>query len=500
MQRIGIVDLGSGTSRLVVYAYEPGKNFRLVDEIRETVRLGEGLADGNRLTEAGMARAVSALRLYQDFAEATDLGDLILVATSAARDAENGRAFLKKVQQLGLNVQVLSGEQEAQYGVLAAANSFTFSDAWVMDLGGGSAQLSHMKQRRYHQGQAYPLGGVRLTEKFLKSDPPKKGEVEDLVAFASKQLKPALKQMREEPLPLIAMGGTVRNLARMVQKEQGYPLDLIHGFWFSRKELENLLGRLLDLPTEKLRELDGLQEDRADVIVAGGLVFRTVLREADLDGLWISGQGLREGAFYRHFMREPHLIAEVHGFGIQNLFARYPQEPGHTHRVRQLCKQMFGALEPLHRYGPEEQQLLDHAALLHDIGMAIGYYDHHKHGEYLVLSAALPGLTHREQLLLALLVRYHRKGEPKVGPYKDVLDKDDPKLLLRLATLLRLAEFLERSRTGRIEGLTFEIEPKRVRLGLRCEVEPWVELIEVKKQRGLFKKAFERELVVEWLG
>jgi exopolyphosphatase/guanosine-5'-triphosphate,3'-diphosphate pyrophosphatase len=500
MQRIGIVDLGSGTSRLVVYAYQPGRSFRLVDEIRETVRLGEGLADGNRLREAGMERALAALRLYKDFAEASGLDQLSLVATSATRDAENGPAFLKKIAALGLKVQVLSGQQEAQHGVLAVANSFNLANAWVMDLGGGSAQVSRMQDRRYQYGQAYPLGGVRLTEKFLKSDPPKKAEVEDLIEFAQKQLKPVLKSMRQEPLPLVAMGGTVRNLARMVQKEKQYPLDLIHGYWFARKDLENLLDKLLALPTEKRLGLEGLQEDRADVVVAGGLVFRTVLREADLDGLWISGQGLREGAFYQHFSAEPHLLEEVRGFSVKNLFARYPQEAEHTQRVRQLCQEMFVALKPLHGYAEAEQNLLDYAAWLHDIGMAIGYYDHHKHGEYLVLSSVLPGLSHREQVLLALLVRYHRKGEPKVGIYKDILGKDDPKLLLQLATMLRLAEFLERSRSGRISRLALEVEAKWVRLGLYAEAEPWVELTEVKKQRGLFKRAFGRELVVEWLG
>ncbi|GIW30788.1 MAG: hypothetical protein KatS3mg071_0962 [Meiothermus sp.] len=145
VQRLGIVDLGSGTARLVVYAYEPGKHYRLIDEIRESVRLGEGLARQGRLSEGGMQRALSALKLYADFAQATDLDELRVIATSASRDAENGPEFLREVRKLGLQVQVLSGEDEARYGVLAVANSFNFQDAWVMDLGGGSAQLSLME-------------------------------------------------------------------------------------------------------------------------------------------------------------------------------------------------------------------------------------------------------------------------------------------------------------------------------------------------------------------
>lgn len=498
MQRLGIVDLGSGTSRLVVYLYEPGKHFRLVDEIREPVRLGEGLASNNRLSKAGMERALSALKMYDDFARATELEEMRVIATSAARDAQNGPEFLSQVRKLGLDVRILSGEDEARYGVLAVANSFGYEEAWVMDLGGGSAQLSRMQGRQYRFGQAYPLGGVRLTEMFLDSDPPKKAEAEELERFVRKEMKDILEGVREKPLPLIAMGGTVRNLAKLVQKRKSYPLDMVHGYFLSRDDLEDLLGDILKIPTSERRELEGLQADRADVIVAGGLVYRTVLRETGLKGIWISGQGVREGVFYEAFLPEPHLVQDVRGFSVRNLFARYSQPYAHTARVRHFCRLLFRALSPLHGYGPEEEQLLDEAALLHDIGMNIAYYDHHKHGEYLVMGAALPGLSHREQVLLGLLVRYHRKGEPRVGSYKSLLEDGDAKRLLRLAAILRLTEYLERSRAGRVESLEVALEPRQVRLLLHAQEEPWVEIAEASKQGRLFQQAFGRELLVQW--
>jgi len=498
VQRLGIVDLGSGTTRLVVYAYEPGRYFRLIDEIRESVRLGEGLALQGRLSQRGMQRALSALKLYADFAQATDLDETRVIATSASRDAENGPEFLREVRKLGLPVQVLSGEDEARYGVLAVANSFNFQEAWVMDLGGGSAQLSRMQARQYQSGRSYPLGAVRLTEMFLSSNPPKKGEIEDLERFVRREMKEVLAQVRENPLPLVAMGGTVRNLAKLAQRRQDYPLDLVHGYFLSREALEEVVALLAQRTTEQRRQLEGLQADRADVIVAGGLVYRTVLREAGLEGLWISGQGVREGAFYREFLPPPHLLSDVRGFYVRNLFAHYPQDRGHTNRVRRFCRLLFELLAPLHGYGQAEAQLLDEAALLHDIGMSVGYYDHHKHGEYLVMSAAIPGLTHREQALLGLLVRYHRKGEPRPGPYRSLLLEGDNKRLLRLATILRISEYLERSRVGRVEGLEVVIGSQQVRLSLLAQEEPWVELTETRKQAKLFQQAFGLELLVEW--
>jgi exopolyphosphatase/guanosine-5'-triphosphate,3'-diphosphate pyrophosphatase len=497
VERIGIVDLGSGTARLVVYQFEPGKWFRLTDEVRDPVRLGEGFAQSGRLERSAIERALEALGMYMDYAHATNLGKLAVIATSAVREAANQQDFLGRLGGLPLEFRVLSGEQEAQYGALAVANSFDVSNAWVMDLGGGSAQLSRLENRRWQSGQAFGLGAVRLTELFLKSDPPDEDEVGALEKQVRSEMGRMLERVKANPAPLIAMGGTIRNLARVIQKEAGYPLDVLHGFVVRRKVLDNLVEKLSSLSVQERGEVPGIHPDRADVILAGALVYRTVMHLGNLDELLISGQGVREGAFYREFLRAPHLIPSVRDFSVKNLFEHYPQPQAHTERVRLLSRRLFDGLEPLHGYGPTEARLLDDAAHLHDIGMAVNYYDHHKHSAYLVASAALPGFTHREQALLALLTQYHRKGEPKLGVYKSILQDGDDKLLLRLSACLRLAEYLERSRAGRVEDLKVEIGKRAVRVMLKAAETPRVELREAGKQAGVFKRAFNRDLELE---
>ncbi len=496
MRRIGIVDLGSNTARLVVYAYEPGEWFYLADQIREPVRLAEGLAATGVLGEAAMWRAFGALQLYADFARDTDLAHVHVVATSAVREAQNRHAFLDQVGRLGLEVSVLSGEDEARTGVLAVANSFSLEDAWVMDLGGGTVQLSRMRQRQFIEGQDYPLGAVRLTEAHLASDPPKKKEIKQLVTEVREQLSGVLESMRGEPAPLVAMGGTVRNLVRAVQKSRDYPMSQVHGFFLRREELDELVDRLLAMDRTERTKVVGIKPDRADVIVAGALVYRTVLRESGLPGLFVSGQGLREGTFYRHFLPAPHLIPDVRSFGIQNLFARYPQPAEHTKQVRHFAARLFDGLEPLHGYGAEEARILDDAAWLHDIGMAVGYHGHHRHGAYLIDTGLLPGMTHRELALLTLLVRYHRKGRPRPGHYQQALDNGDRTLLLRLAACLRLAEQLERGRANRVRDLAVEIGPGTVHLSLFAGDPPRVELVEAEKQADLFESAYGRKLTI----
>jgi len=497
VQRVGIVDLGWNTARLVVYAFEPGRWFRLQDEIREPVRLGEGVAASGVIQPQAAARALAALRLYADYARAVALDGLEVLATSALREAKNGDHFLERARQIGLPVSVLSGTAEAELGVMAVANGFALEDAWVVDLGGGSAQLSKMTARRYVEGTDYPLGAMRLTELYSLSDPPRSSELVVLKAAIREALASVLERLRGCDSPVVALGGTVRNLARAAQHGLSYPLEPLHGYYLDRRALSALTKNLFRLSRKERAHLPGIQADRADVIIAGALVFEVLLQESGRDGLLVSGQGLREGAFYRHFLPPPYLLADVRAFGVANLARQYPQPARHVARVRRVARELFQGLAPLHGLGAAEARLLDEAATLHDIGMALGYHDHHKHGEHLLTMTPMPGMTHREQALIALLVRFHRRGDPRPGEYRGVLHPGDERRLTVLAACLRLAEQLERSRAGRVRGIRVELEGDLVRLRIESPDEPWVELAAAAKQAGLFEKAFGRPLVVD---
>lgn len=496
-KQIGIVDLGSNNARMVVYEYEPGAWFRLVDMIRQPVRLGEGLGATGELTGGAIARGVEALDLFADYAAASGLDRLVTIGTSALRDASNEAAFQEAVAPLGIDIEVLSGEQEAKIGVLAAANGFDLPGAWVMDLGGGSAQVSRMRQRQHTEGQAYALGGVRLTEAFFSADPPKRSEVKALESHVAETLTPVAEDLVREPVPLIAMGGTVRNLARAIQKLQEYPLSLLHGYFFRREDLEAITETLLASTTRQRARISGINSDRADVILAGALVFRWLLRAGNRDGLFISGLGVREGIFYRHFLPAPHLVDSVRQFSVRNLVARFNLDSPHTRHVRKLALQLFDGLAPLHAMGPSERQLLDAAAALHDIGIDVSFYRHHRHGAYVLASDPMSGFSHREHALLMLLIQYHHKGTPQLGPYQILAVPGDDLLLARLVLCLRLAESLERSRAHRVRDVEVILEEDRARLRLHAREQPPVEIWEAEKHRKLFQQAFGCAMTLE---
>ncbi len=257
------------------------------------------------------------------------------------------------------------------------------------------------------------------------------------------------------------------------------------------------MARLLELKAKKRARVPGIKSDRADVIVAGGLVYRWLLRQADLDGVWISGLGLREGALFRGFLEVPHLVADIRSFSVQNVLNNYAQTKENLDRVRRLAGQLFEGLRPLHHYGAREKELLDAAAVFQDLGLSVNYYRHDRHGAYLVSSAPLNGFSHREQVLLALLVRFHRRGRLKLGAYRRLCQPGDEKLLIRLAACLRLADHLDRSRSQTIRRLEIEIGERVVKIVAIASRDPEIELQGMEIHQPIFKSGFGKRLKVE---
>lgn len=490
MRSVGIIDLGSNTARLMVMRYRAGHHYQHLDELREVVRLSEGMGASGILRAEPFERGLQALRTFRSYLDANAVDDVRATATSAVRQARNGEAFVVAAKEgTGVALEVLSGEEEARFGALAVANSLDVADAVVFDLGGGSIQLSHLRGRHFAGGASLPLGAVRMTEAFLKADPPDGRALEALRRHVREELAPQLAGLPED-LPVVGMGGSLRNLANVVQARAGYRPELLHGYRLERVALDALVGELAAMPVVARRNVKDLNRDRADIIVAGGVVLSETLAAMGADVVTISGQGLREGLFYPYLFPEgDHLASDVRDFSILNLMREYYDNPAHNDHVRLLALELFDQTAPLHGLGAEARALLRAAALVHDIGMAVDYYAHHKHGMYLVMGRALPGFSHREQVLIALLVRYHRRGSPNYLGYGTALARGDMQLLTTLAGLLRLAEYLERSKAQRVLHVRCHLGDGVVQVEALSQGDAEIEVREAGLRSGLLASA-----------
>lgn len=502
-----MIDLGSNSFRLVVF--EAGEGWwRRTDEIYEPVRIGEGLMASGRLGEEPMERALATLDVFAQFCHASRLGaeEVDAVATSAIRDASNAEDFLARARgRFGLPIRVLSREQEAYHGYLAAVNSTTLDDGCVLDLGGGSMQLVRVAGRAAEESGSWRLGTVRMSERFLPPNgPAKRRQLTELREHIAAELSttPWLAELRAgEPRRLVGIGGTVRNLAAAAQRAAGLPTNGVQGTIIEVEQLEELEERLAALPAAERASVPGIKPARADLILAGAVVVREALRAGGFESIETTEAGLREGVFFDRLLGgQPGgpLFADVRRASVMNMAAQYRVDGPHTRHVATLALGMFDELAELglHDGDPRERELLWAASMLHDIGMSIDYDDHHKHSRYLILNGGLPGFSPVETAIVAQAARYHRKGMPSPGEMAPLFGKGDAERLDRCAALLRLAEDLERSRDQLVRGTDIDLHDDEVRLRLIAEGDPAVPRWAAGREGELFARAFHRELAV----
>jgi exopolyphosphatase / guanosine-5'-triphosphate,3'-diphosphate pyrophosphatase len=451
-----------------------------------------------------MKRALQTIDVFAHFCRALGIDDVRPVATSAIRDARNGEAFARQARETtGLPVRVLSTSQEALYGHLAAVNSTTLADGAVLDLGGGSLQLVRVRERRPNELSSWPLGAVRMTERFLPGggaggDRASRKQLKALRAHVTEELgsAPWLASSGER---IVGIGGTVRNLAAAAQHLAGQPHIGVQGFRITREGLGELVERLARLSADERGRVPGIKSSRGDLILAGAVVVQTVLDTGGFQAIEATEAGLREGVFFESMLPSPdHLFEDVRRESVMNLAAQYRVDEAHTAHVASLALGLFDQLarEGLHPGDPQERDLLWAACVLHDIGMSVDYDDHHKHTRYLVLNAGLPGFAPDEVALIAQAARYHRKGLPDLGELAPLAGPGDDARLDRLACLLRLAEDLERSRDQSVRRADVQVHNGSVRLDLIAsegvEVARWA----AERETDLFRRAFGKGLEV----
>ena len=502
--RQAVIDLGSNSFRLVVFSWEPDAWWRRTDEIYEAVRIGEGLEETGSLAAEPMERALRTLEVFAHFCVSTRIPDVRAVATSAIRDAGNQAEFLAAaLERTGLEVEVLSRSEEARYGYLAAVNTTMLADGVALDLGGGSMQLTEVAGRLARESGSWPLGAVRMTERFLPDKRASKKGLKALRAHVRAELgrdAPWLEGAGRHGAILAGIGGTVRNLAAAVQLAAKLPSHGVQGFALERDALDDLVDELADLTAAERRKVPGIKPERGDLILAGAVVVQTIMHLGAFGALEVTEAGLREGVFFSTLLgpADPPLFEDVRRAGVCNLAAQYDTDFPHADHVAALALQMFDGLasDGVHAGDAEERDLLWAAAMLHDIGVAVDYDDHHKHSRYLILSAGLPGYSARETALIGQIVRYHRKGTPGLGEFAPVARKDDEALVARCSAFLRLAEQLERSRDRSVHAARFDVRDGTVRLELddggQAPLARWA----ARRQAEVFERAFGKRLEV----
>jgi len=469
--RIAAIDIGSNSVRQIVADVTPAGAIRVVDEMKAAPRLGAGLHESGELSEESMLAAIEAIGRMVTLARQLGAKRIEGVATSAVRDAANGHAFLDLVrEETGLRPRLLDGEAEARLSFLSALAHFDLGvgRAVVMDIGGGSLELSLSADGLLERLLSFPFGALRLTEEYLRPARRRRRGVRELRKVVRGALRDAIDARDWYAAQIIGSGGTFTNLAGMhLARQRVQTARTLHGTTVARTELEHLLDALQDMSDEERLHVPGLNPARADIIVAGLAVAAEVMALFESRDLAVSAYGIREGLILETARVVPTVAdpGEARERSVRELAERSRYEAPHARQVQRLALQLFDALGE--RLGAEaaDRQTLSDAALLHEIGYHINYNKHHKHSYHLILHADLLGVPPAEQVAIANVARYHRGAAPKRKHRNfGALDRSLRRRIERLAALLRVADGFDRGHVGAVRDVKVRWLERAIRI------------------------------------
>lgn len=452
--RVAAIDIGSNSIRGIVAEVAPDGSFRIIDDERFQTRLGAGLVPGGEIGADRIEASVTALEHLLLVARSRGAEIVRAVATAAIRSAANGPAFIETVRsRLGLTVEVIDGETEAHFAYLSAAANFTLPDpVCIVDIGGGSLEIVFVQRGQVTDVFSLPLGAVRLLGELpADEDPPSAGALKALTRSVRESLRVALEDEVPTLATVIGSGGTITSLAGVAAAQRGEDPFSLQGTEVSAAEIGDIVARLSAMKSRARGRVPGLAAYRADTAVPGGIVIRELVRLLGAERLLANQRGLREGILLDTIARlgrdgiPESLKASALGFAERCHF-----DASHADHVTRHALALFDALAPDRpALRPRDRELLEAAAIMHDVGYLLGHEKHNRHSWHLIIHAGLPGLTARENAIVAALARYHRGSSPKPthDAWTRIADGDRERTLL-LAGILRVADGLDRSQAG----------------------------------------------------
>ena len=476
VRTVAAIDVGTNSTHMLVASVDVALSTFSIDLAEKSnTRLGERDPDTGELTPEAMARGLESLRHFRELALSHQVEQVVVAATSAVREAPNGRDFLQRIKdELDLDVDLVSGPEEARLIYLGVLSGMPFGDRphLVLDIGGGSTELILADGRDARALTSTRVGAVRLQRDFVKDDPIPPHRRSFLQAFIQGSLEPAVDKVHRRIKPgekpvLVATSGTAMAIGALAASEDDRPPLKLHGYRVSKQRLNRVVDRLAVMTPEQRRGLAAINDRRAEIIVPGSLILQTTMQMLDVDELVLSERALREGLIvdwmlrhglledrfsFQSSIRQRTVIHQVQCFAVNQARAE---------RVACHALNLYDSTHrTLHRDDGSGRDLLWAAAMLHACGQHINLSAYHKHSWYLIRHGELLGYSESEHLMIAAIARYHRRSLPKKRheSWQALQTRDNRRTVSQMALLLRLATALDRRPDPVVQTLKAEVK------------------------------------------
>lgn len=499
------IDLGTNSIKIVIVRRNPDGHMQVLFRHRSVVRLGEGsfsVDSPGKIPKFVQDRTIKVLQSYSRLLEAYKVDVVRAAGTAALRDAKNGAEFIREVREkTGITLEVLPGDDEAKLIAKGVTSEYPVNgkQAVLVDIGGGSCEITFMQKKKIESFTSLPLGAVRLTEMFLKGGKKKPEQIKKLRLHVRKILK---SNWPNPPQAQIFLGsaGTIRALGRLVNKTELTDNDRS----IESSQLVRAWNKISRMSTKAIAALPGIDSKRAEIIVAGTATLTEIFEHFKIKEMLISGRGLREGVLLELFERpqkpqtlEADLLTQEQLNEIDQFARKYRSNRPNCDQIRRLSLQLFDELQAFHGMPKDAEMYLSVASLLHDVGRFVSESSYHKHTYYLIKNSTFSFLTEKQKNMIASIARYHRKSAPRNGQESwDGLTGDEKKQVSQLASLLRISFALSSAGPQVVRWLKCQWGPGRVMI--RLDKKPDIRLDDemLKDHKKLFETLYNVQVEV----
>ncbi|MDZ7763907.1 MAG: Ppx/GppA phosphatase family protein [Melioribacteraceae bacterium] len=506
------VDIGTNSVHLIVVKILEHGNFEIIDREKEVIRLGEGYSsDIKSLNEDAINRTITALKRFKEIAKSHQ-AKIRAVATSAVREAKNKDIFVKKVSdETGIQVEIISGQEEARLiylGILRAVPIYE-KRTLCIDIGGGSTEFVLGVNGKIEFSRSMKIGAVRLTQKYFTKDKLTKSDINKCKEWVAGELFHVMNYMKKYGFEVcVGSSGTIQstgNIIAELSKRKITPNRILNNFEFTKEELDKTADKILNAKTvEERKKIPGMDSKRADIFPAGIIILQTAFEQLGVEKLTISEYALREGIVIdtlQNLNLEQHKprLSDIRYESVLQLAKTCYFDSEHSFHVTNLATKLYDDLIGLHKLENYTREYLIAASILHDIGHHISHNQHHKHSNYIIRNSELMGFNENEINIIANVARYHRKSHPKEKHEEYVkLSDGSKKIVNKLASILRLADALDRSHSQKINYLSAKFSGNEVHLTLNTNSNSVdIELWNLERRRELFEDVFDKKLIIK---
>jgi exopolyphosphatase/guanosine-5'-triphosphate,3'-diphosphate pyrophosphatase len=505
---IAAIDIGTNSIHLVIASVNSRGMMNIITKEKEVVRLGEAGKDMKYLSEEAMQRGIHALKQFAELARSHN-AEIRATATSAVREANNQKEFLQRVsKETGINIEVISGAEEGRLIYIGALHALPIikKKTFIIDIGGGSTETIVGLEGEIEFVKSAKLGSIRMTRRFFPNNRYRKEEVEKCRDYIKGEWTPVLKKIAGAGFDhCVGTSGTIQNLALMTlaAKNEKIP-EVINGLKVSVSEILKTIEKLSKAYTEKQRsQFKGMDPARVDIILGGALILEFALKFLDIKEIIISSYALREGIVFNtiqktkaqsNYMNLNRLRYQT----VLSICQKYSVNITHASHIRNISLAMFDDLAGIHGLGRDERELLEAAAILHDVGYVISHDRHHKHSYYIINHSIMPGFSNTESELIANIARYHRKSHPKKKHANfSSLSEKQQYLVKVLAGILRIAEGIDRRQIQIVSSVSTEIRNGDATVFLHSandKIYPDIELWGARRRKYLLESSLDIEI------